>query len=87
MDKEHKEQNNDISVTIIGGGLSGISAAINLIQKGFKITLIEKRPYLGGRTFSFADSNTNDQVDNGQHLFMGCFKNFIKLLKSLSVFD
>ena len=87
MDKEHKEQNNDISVTIIGGGLSGISAAINLIQKGFKITLIEKRPYLGGRTFSFADSNTNDQVDNGQHLFMGCFKNFIKLLKSLSVYD
>ncbi|MBM04744.1 MAG: hypothetical protein CL766_08195 [Chloroflexi bacterium] len=87
MDKEHKEQNNDISVTIIGGGLSGISAAINLIQKGFKITLIEKRPYLGGRTFSFTDSNTNDQVDNGQHLFMGCFKNFIKLLKSLSVYD
>ena len=87
MEKKYNQQNNNITITIIGGGLSGISAAIKLVQKGFKITLIEKRPYLGGRTFSFTDNNTNDQVDNGQHLFMGCFKNYIELLKSLSVYN
>ncbi|MBN17930.1 MAG: hypothetical protein CL758_00370 [Chloroflexi bacterium] len=87
MEKKYNKQNNDITVTIIGGGLSGISAAINLMNKGFKINLIEKRPYLGGRTFSFTEKVTQDQVDNGQHLFMGCFKNFINLLKSLSVYD
>ena len=74
MEKKYNKQNNDITVTIIGGGLSGISAAINLMNKGFKINLIEKRPYLGGRTFSFTEKVTQDQVDNGQHLFMGCFK-------------
>ena len=87
MEKKHNKQINDITITIIGGGLSGISAAVKLVQKGFKVILIEKRPYLGGRTFSFTDNYSNDEVDNGQHLFMGCFKNYIKLLKSLSVYD
>jgi len=87
MEKKYNKQINDITITIIGGGLSGISAAVKLVQKGFKVILIEKRPYLGGRTFSFTDNYSNDEVDNGQHLFMGCFKNYIQLLKSLSVHD
>lgn len=60
-------------VIIIGGGLSGLSAAVELTLRGYKILLLEQRPFLGGRTYSFIDETTGDVVDNGQHLLMGCY--------------
>ena len=38
-------------IVVLGGGLSGLSAMCNLLDKGYKVTLIEKRPFLGGRAF------------------------------------
>ncbi|HEC41716.1 MAG TPA: CoB--CoM heterodisulfide reductase iron-sulfur subunit A family protein [Bacteroides sp.] len=37
------------SVLIIGGGISGITAAVEAAEAGCKVYLIEKRPYLGGQ--------------------------------------
>ena len=34
---------------MLGGGLAGLSAARSLIEMGFDVTLVEKRPFLGGR--------------------------------------
>jgi squalene-associated FAD-dependent desaturase len=59
---------------IIGGGLSGLSAAVELSSVGKKVLLLEQRQYPGGRTHSFVDETTGDVVDNGQHLMMGCYK-------------
>ncbi|MBI4300870.1 MAG: FAD-dependent oxidoreductase, partial [Chloroflexi bacterium] len=59
-------------VVVIGGGLAGLAAACELADAGFKVTLLEKRPYVGGRAFSFQLKDTGQQVDNGQHVFMGC---------------
>ncbi len=61
-------------VIIVGGGLSGLNAAVSLASKGKRILLLEQRQYLGGRTHSFTDETTGDVVDNGQHLMMGCYK-------------
>ncbi len=36
------------SIAIIGGGYSGIGAAIKLLDKGYKIYLIEKSEFIGG---------------------------------------
>lgn len=58
---------------IIGGGVAGLSAAVDLAQRGAKVLLLEHRPFLGGRTYSFVDETTGDVVDNGQHLLMGCY--------------
>ncbi|HTP13022.1 MAG TPA: FAD-dependent oxidoreductase, partial [Bacteroidota bacterium] len=61
-------------VVIIGGGLSGLSAAVSLAEKGRRVLLLEQRQYLGGRAHSFVDTTTGDVVDNGQHLMMGCYR-------------
>jgi len=73
------------SVVVVGGGLAGISAAIELGERGYGVTLLEKRPYLGGRAFSFVDKETGVEVDNGQHVFMKCCTAYIALLKKLGV--
>ena len=33
---------------VIGGGISGITAAVELAEAGKEVVLIEKEPYLGG---------------------------------------
>jgi len=35
---------------VIGGGISGIQAALEIADLGFSVYLVEKTPYLGGRT-------------------------------------
>ncbi len=37
-------------VTVLGGGVAGLRAAIDLSGRGFKVTLVEKSPFLGGQT-------------------------------------
>ena len=63
----------NFDVIVIGGGLSGLSAAVDLASRGISVLLLEQRPHLGGRTYSFVDEITGDTVDNGQHLMMGCY--------------
>lgn len=62
------------SVIVIGGGFAGLSAATALAQHGYQVTVLEGRQVLGGRAYSFRDAQTGDSVDNGQHLFMGCYR-------------
>lgn len=70
-------------VTIIGGGFSGLAAAVSLSEQGFDVLVLERRPFLGGRAYSFVDSITGDTVDNGQHLFMACYHNTIQFLNKI----
>ncbi|MBI3550229.1 MAG: FAD-dependent oxidoreductase [Elusimicrobia bacterium] len=70
-------------VLVIGGGFAGLSCAAALAEGGAKVTLLEKKPHLGGRAFSFKDSKTGETVDNGQHLFMGCYWETRKFLKRI----
>ena len=60
------------TVVVLGGGLAGLSAARRLLDHGFQVTLVEKRPFLGGRAFSFRDGSEGVEVDNGQHVFLEC---------------
>jgi quinone-modifying oxidoreductase subunit QmoA len=36
-------------VLVIGGGMSGLTAAIETAEAGFEACIVEKNPYLGGR--------------------------------------
>lgn len=68
---------------IIGGGISGLSAAVELSTRGRKVLLLERHQQCGGRTHSFIDTATGSIVDNGQHLMMGCYhttRRFLRLI-------
>lgn len=76
------------NVLIIGGGLSGLSAATFLSNYGYQVELIEASPKLGGRTYSF--NHNGSIVDNGQHILMECYSNtleYIDLIGSRKLFD
>ena len=100
-----------------------MTAACHLLDYGYAVTLVEKRPFLGGRAFSFfypfqrrgvggssmegqlsdpgsgqippiaglgqgdEDAIAGCQVDNGQHVFLGCCTAYIAFLKKLGTFD
>jgi len=73
---------------IVGGGFAGLSAACFLADKGIKVHLLEASPKLGGRAYSFSYKNQIDSdgfksenVDNGQHILMGCYKNTLEFLR------
>ena len=73
-------------VAVLGGGLAGLSAARSLVEMGFDVTLVEKRPFLGGRAFSFYSRETGMEVDNGQHVFMGCCTYYIDFLRAINAY-
>ncbi|MBX7221751.1 MAG: hydroxysqualene dehydroxylase HpnE [Blastocatellia bacterium] len=75
------------SVSIIGGGFAGLAAGVALADAGWRVHLIEKRPFLGGRAYSFLDSTTGSVVDNGQHLMMGCYRETFAFLKKIGSLD
>lgn len=70
-------------VAVIGAGVSGISAAVKLASLGIPVILLEQRPYIGGRVRSFSYKDTGDEIDNGQHVLMGCYHAFISTLRLL----
>jgi squalene-associated FAD-dependent desaturase len=57
-------------VIVIGGGLAGITAALDAAAAGATVTLLESRGRLGGRAYSFTRDGLT--VDNGQHVFLRC---------------
>jgi squalene-associated FAD-dependent desaturase len=72
---------------VIGAGFAGLSAAVALAEKGFRVTVLEGKPALGGRAYSFADPDTGDFVDNGQHVLMGCYRETLDFLARIGARD
>ena len=71
------------SVLVIGGGFAGLAAGVALAGAGRRVRLLEAKPYLGGRAHSWTDPVTNSIVDNGQHLFMGCYEATLQFLRTV----
>jgi zeta-carotene desaturase len=57
-------------VVVVGAGLSGLAAGVALASRSIPVLLLERRPYAGGRAYSFRDRTTGDVIDNGQHLLI-----------------
>jgi zeta-carotene desaturase len=70
---------------IVGGGLAGIAAALTLADQGQRVILLEQTRRLGGRASSFVDPVTQEELDNCQHVVMGCCTNYIALIHRLGM--
>jgi squalene-associated FAD-dependent desaturase len=68
-------------IAIVGGGLAGITAALDCAAAGAQVTLLEVRPRLGGAAYSFDRDEL--RLDNGQHVFLRCCTAYIELLERL----
>ena len=66
---------------VVGGGLAGITTALILSERGWRVTLAEARPRLGGRATSYQRGELT--VDNGQHVFLRCCTAYRGLLERL----
>lgn len=74
-------------IAVVGGGIAGITAALRLADEGCRVSLFERRPFLGGRTFSFADRGGGSDFDNGQHAMLGCYDEALALLRRIGAED
>ncbi len=70
-------------VVIVGGGISGLAAGVELTSHGIPVTLLEQKPGLGGRASSFRDSVTGETVDNGQHVLIAGYKRTFRFLDTI----
>jgi squalene-associated FAD-dependent desaturase len=63
----------DYNLIVIGGGFAGLSAAVKAAASGARVLVLEARSRLGGRATAFADRESGELVDNGQHVLAGCY--------------
>lgn len=75
------------TVAIAGGGLAGLAAACALADSGFRVTLFERRPYLGGRASSYQHPGTGEVVDNCQHVLFRVCTNLVEFYQRIGVED
>jgi squalene-associated FAD-dependent desaturase len=71
-----------MKVAVVGGGLAGLSAALDLVDAGVDVTLYEARPTLGGavQTLPGREGDPDPPPDNGQHIALGCFTEYLRFL-------
>lgn len=74
---------NQYDIIIVGAGLAGLSASLKLSKEKYKILLLEKENYLGGRASSW-NSNGLD-IEAGFHKHIGFYKELPKILEESNI--
>ena len=71
-----------MKVAVVGGGLAGLAAALDLVDGGHAVTVYEVRPTLGGavQTLPEREGDPEPPPDNGQHIALGCFTEYLRFL-------
>ncbi|WP_054815668.1 hydroxysqualene dehydroxylase HpnE [Nocardia arizonensis] len=68
---------------VIGGGLAGLASAVWLAEAGKRVTLLERRGQLGGRTHAMRAEAADDLPDNGQHVIASGYEHLFRYLTSI----
>src|SRR3954467_1815437 len=70
---------------VVGGGLAGLSAALELVDAGHDVTVLEARPAVGGKvqTLPEREGDPEPPPDNGQHIALGCFTEYLAFLERI----
>ena len=74
-----------MKVAVVGGGLAGLAAALDLVDAGHTVTVFEARPTLGGavQTLPEREGDPDPPPDNGQHIALGCFTEYLDFLERI----
>ncbi|MEC7381922.1 MAG: FAD-dependent oxidoreductase, partial [Cyanobacteriota bacterium] len=73
-------------VAIVGAGLAGLAAAVDLVDAGHTVDLYEARPFIGGKVGSWEDPDGN-HVEMGLHVFFFNYANLFALMRKVGAID
>jgi squalene-associated FAD-dependent desaturase len=78
-----------VRAAVVGGGLSGLAAALELVDAGHDVTVYEARPTLGGKvqTLPEREGDPSPPPDNGQHIALACFDEYLHFLARIGSAD
>ena len=74
-----------MKVVVVGGGLAGLAAALELVRTGNEVELLEARPSVGGavQTLPERQGDPDPPPDNGQHIALGCCTAYVAFLEEV----
>ena len=75
-----------LKIGVVGAGLAGMVAAMDLADAGHDVEMFELRPYVGGKVSSWLDGDGN-HIEMGLHVFFGCYYNLFGIMKRTGSFD
>ncbi|HEY9696669.1 MAG TPA: 9,9'-di-cis-zeta-carotene desaturase [Trichocoleus sp.] len=73
-------------VAIVGAGLAGLAAAIELVDAGQEVEIFEARSFIGGKVGSWIDADGN-HVEMGLHVFFNNYYNLFALMQKVGTFE
>jgi zeta-carotene desaturase len=75
-----------VKIAIFGAGVAGLSAAIELVERGHSVEIYEKRKVLGGKVSVWKDSE-GDSIESGLHIVFGGYSQLQEYLKRVGAED
>ena len=75
-----------MKIAIVGAGLAGLTAAVDLVDAGHEVDLYESKPFLGGKVASWEDSDGN-HIEMGLHVFFFNYANLFALMDKVGAID
>ena len=72
---------------VVGAGFAGLSAAVRLARSGARVLVLEARAGSAAARRRFADRETGELVDNGQHVLLGCYTETFAFLDEIGALD
>ncbi|MEO1145433.1 MAG: 9,9'-di-cis-zeta-carotene desaturase [Cyanobacteria bacterium J06638_22] len=73
-------------VAIVGAGLAGLAAAVELSDAGHDVEIFEARSFVGGKVGSWVDTNGN-HIEMGLHVFFNNYYNLFALMQRVGAFE
>ncbi|EED88747.1 predicted protein [Thalassiosira pseudonana CCMP1335] len=81
-----KVNDEKLKIGVVGAGLAGMVAAMDLADAGHDVEMFELRPFVGGKVSSWKDKEGN-HIEMGLHVFFGCYYNLFGIMKRTGSFD
>ena len=75
-----------MKIAIVGAGLAGLTAAVDLVDAGHEVNIYESRSFWGGKVGSWEDKDGN-HIEMGLHVFFYNYANLFRLMEKVGAIE